>query len=418
MRGEHEVVITGLGVLSPIGLSLPELLASLLENRSGIAQWTSPLLARSLPAGLIPRDFTSEFTRTELPYLDRCSQLALLAARQAIDDAGIESFRHFGPRAGLYFGSVGGGVMTEHEWVRRFYVERAQTARPTTIMASMLNAAPAQISIRHQVLGPVMTHSSACTSSGAAIGDAMRAIRDGYLDIALAGGAEASLTPTFVGLWGGLRALAEPHPEDVARSCRPFSRDRSGLVLSEGAALLVLERRDLAEARGARVYGTLRGYGVASDGHHIGSPSRSGQVAALRAALDDARIGANEIAYVNAHATATAGGDPIEASALEEVLGAAPVSSTKAIHGHLLGAASALELMITTMAVHWRFLPATAFLEDADPACPLNHVGIRPRLDVEVPHALSLSAGFGGTNVALIVSATSAQLTARGPGGP
>lgn len=184
MRGEHEVVITGLGVLSPIGLSLPELLTSLLENRSGIAQWTSPLLARALPAGLIPRDFTSEFTRTELPYLDRCSQLALLAARQAIDDAGIESFRQFGPRAGLYFGSVGGGVMTEHEWVRRFYVERAQTARPTTIMASMLNAAPAQISIRHQVLGPVMTHSSACTSSGAAIGDAMRAIRDGYLDIA------------------------------------------------------------------------------------------------------------------------------------------------------------------------------------------------------------------------------------------
>jgi 3-oxoacyl-[acyl-carrier-protein] synthase II len=404
MAGRHDVVITGMGVVTPIGLSVGELLASLHGNRSGIGLWQSPLLGRDLPAGLIAHDFAGEFTRLELPYLDRCTQIALLAARQATTDAGLEQFADAGARAGLFYGSVCGGVTTEHDWVRQFSTEGKQVAKPYTLMASMLNAAPAQISIRHQILGPVMTHSSACTSSGSAIGDAARAIRHGYLDVALAGGAEASLTPTFMALWGGLRALAEPDAADVGTSCRPFSSKRNGLVLSEGAVFLLLESREHAERRGAGCYATLSGYGVASDGHHIGSPKLEGQVAALRCALADAGLGPEQIGYVNAHATGTVGGDPIEASAIREVLGDAPVSSTKAIHGHLLGAASALELAISILAIDQSFLPATAHLAEIDPGCALNHVANTPVFGHPIDHALSFSAGFGGTNAALIVS--------------
>lgn len=400
----RDVVVTGLGVVSPIGLDVSELLASLRQNRSGIRLWESPELAKGLPAGVIERDFSGEFTKLELPYLDRCSQIAILAARQAARDGGVEQFADYGQRAGLFFGSVGGGVRTEHDWVRQFYVEQKRMSKPYTIMACMLNAASAHISIRHQILGPVMTHSSACTSSGTAIGDAYRAIRDGHLDIALAGGAEAALLPTFVALWGGLRALAEADPVDASRSCKPFARARSGLVLSEGAAYLLLESRENAVRRGASGYCAVTGYGIASDGYHIGSPKADGQIAALRAALRDAALAPTDIGYVNAHATATPGGDPIEAGALREVLGDAPVSSTKAIHGHLLGAASVLELAVAILAVRTSFLPATAHLDEVDPTCALNHVINTPVLDHPVEHALSLSAGFGGTNTALIVS--------------
>jgi 3-oxoacyl-(acyl-carrier-protein) synthase len=405
MGNDHDVVITGLGVISPIGLNVPELLSSLRTNRSGIALWESPLMANKLPAGLVDVDFTGHFTKLELPYLDRCSQMAVLAARQAATDAGLEQFAGYGQRAGLYFGTVGGGVKVEHDWVRQFYVEHKQLAKPYSIMACMLNAAAAQISIRHQILGPVMTHSSACTSSGAAIGDAYRAIRHGYLDVAVVGGAEAALIPTFMGLWGGLRALADPDPSDVSQSCRPFSRNRKGLVLAEGAVFMVIESRENARRRGATCYCALSGYGIASDGYHIGSPKAEGQVAALKAALADAELQPAQIGYLNAHATATQGGDPIEAMAINEVFDGVPVSSTKGIHGHLLGAASAIELAAAVLAIHQSFLPATAHLDEIDPACALNHVANTPVFDHAISHALSLSAGFGGTNVALIVSA-------------
>lgn len=404
MASVHGVVVTGLGVISPIGNNVSELLNSLRCNTSGIALWESPLLTKKLPAGIVGRDFTSEFTKLEQPYLDRCSHLAILAARQAVVDAGFDQFSDYRQRAGLFYGSVGGGVKTEHDWVNQFYTEHRQLSKPYTIMACMLNAAPAQISIRQQILGPVMTHSSACTSSGAAIGDAYRAIRHGYLDVAVVGGAESALTPTFMALWGGLRALADVDPEDVAKSCRPFSKNRTGLVLGEGAVFMVLESRKNAVRRGASTYCALSGYGIASDGYHIGSPKSEGQVATLHAALSDADLRAEQIDYVNAHATATAGGDPVEATALREVFKGVPVSSTKAIHGHLLGAASAMELAATVLAINQSFLPATAYLDEIDPTCDLNHVANTPIFNRDIDHALSLSAGFGGTNVALIVS--------------
>lgn len=417
----REVVITGIGVLSPVGSSAAELHASLLRNRSGIRLWEWPGFSKKLPAGVIERDFTDQFTKLELPYLDRCSQIAMLAAQQAMGDGAIEQFADYRQRAGLFYGSVGGGVRTEHDWVRQFHVDRTEVSKPYTIMASMLNAAPALISIKHKILGPVITNSSACSSSGAAIGEGCRAIRDGYLDVALAGGAEAALLPTFMALWGGLRALAEPDPEDVGRSCKPFSIRRTGLVISEGAVFVLLESREHAERRGAAVYCSLSGYGIASDGHHIGSPQAAGQAAALRAALADARLDPAQIDYYNAHATATRGGDPIEVAAVREVFGEhvdrLPVSSTKAIHGHLLGGASAIELAVAALAVCGDFLPATANLDEIDPECALNHVANVPVRLHPVEHALSLSAGFGGTNVALAVSKAHDQNTKFLPAG-
>ncbi|MBS0571242.1 MAG: beta-ketoacyl-[acyl-carrier-protein] synthase family protein [Proteobacteria bacterium] len=414
MAAPREVVITGIGVVSPIGIGVPQLLAHLRENRSGIRLWEAPEFGMRLPAGRIEQDFSGEFTKLELPYLDRCSQIAVLAAKQASDDAGIPNYQAYGLRAGMYFGSVGGGVRVEHNWVEEFHVAGKRAAKPFTIMACMLNSAASQISIRQQILGPVMTHSSACSSSGAAIGDAYRAIRDGYLDVAVAGGAEACLIPTFTALWTSLRALAEPHLLDVGRSCCPFDKKRSGLVLAEGAVFFVLEASECAGDRSADIYARLSGYGIASDGYHIGSPKAEGQIATMRAALDDASLGPSDVGYVNAHATGTPGGDVVEARAIKAVFGSVPVSSTKGIHGHLLGAASALELAIATLAVNRSFLPATAHLEEVDPACDLNHVARIPVQNYPIRHAMSLSAGFGGTNVALVVSEDSELPTKSG----
>lgn len=406
MSQKNVVVITGLGVISPIGLNVDELSQSLSTGKSGIKLCQVQPLRQSFPAGLIEESFDNQFTRLELPYLDRCQQMAILAARQAISDAGLDSFEQYGQRAGLFYGSVKGGITTEQAWYHQLFLEGKQAAKPYTVMAIMQNAGASQISIRHKILGPVMTHGSACSSSGAAIGEAFRAIRDGYLDVAIAGGADAPLTSSGLGAFHGIRALALPDPSDVARSCKPFSLDRTGLVMGEGAAFIVLESAAHAKKRGAACFSALSGYGVASDGYHIGTPKAEGQAAALHAALTDASLQPSDIGYFNAHGTATKGGDEVESKAICSVFGAnsVPVSSTKSIHGHLLGATSALELVITVVAMIDSFLPATAHLDAIDPKCELNHVANQPVLNRPFEHAISFSCGFGGTNVALAIS--------------
>ncbi len=412
----NQVAITGLGVLSPIGLDIASITDSLREGRSGIRLVHAPPIERGFPAGAIEASFEESFTKLERPFLDRCPQMAVLAARQAIEDAGLDaSFAGFGQRAGVYYGNVNGGPATGQVWVEQMFLQGKQAARPFTAMATMGNAGAAQIAIRHQVLGPVVSNATACGSSGVAIGDAARAIADGYLDVAIAGGAEAPLAAMVMGVFQGTRAMSAPDPEDVSRTCKPFDRHRSGLVLGEGAAFLVLEAASRAHARGARCYGYLSGYGVSSDAYHIGMPATPGQVRALRAALADAALEPGDIAYVNAHATATDGGDAIEAAALREVFGAGPgsaaVSSTKSVHGHLIGATSALELLLTVVAMNDSLLPASAHLDEVDPRCELNHVGNRPVPGRRIDHAVSFSCGFGGTNVALVVSRNPPQTT-------
>lgn len=401
-----EIAVTGIGVISPIGSSEASVSESLLASKSGIRAFESTELSRSFPIAAVDGLFTDFFTRVELPFIDRTTQMALLASRQAIENAGIANFSTFGERAGVFYGTVRGGGATEWEGIRQFYLEGRKTAKPYVIMGCMANAPAAQISIRHQVFGPTATHSSACSSSGAAIADACRHIRSGELDIAIAGGAESALMPVFLAGWDGLRALAEVDPEP-SRSCRPFSRKRTGLVLGEGSVFYVLESREHAEQRGAPIHAFLTGWGIASDGYHIGSPHQRGQIAAMRAALRTAGIAPSQLDYVNAHATATRGGDPIEVAALREVLGDAvgsvPVSSTKGLHAHMLGAASAMEMLVCILAMRHSFIPPTAHLDDLDPECG----GIRHVTEVlrnqRVRHAMTLSAGFGGTNVALVI---------------
>ncbi|HET7656397.1 MAG TPA: beta-ketoacyl-[acyl-carrier-protein] synthase family protein [Luteimonas sp.] len=405
-----QVAITGMGVISPIGLDVPAVAASLRDARSGIREVTVPPIERSFAAGAIDASFEDRFTKLELPFLDRCAQMAVLAARQAVDDANLApTLEAFGGRAGVYYGNVNGGTGAEQGWFEQMLVAGKQAARPYTIMAIMGNSGAAQVALRHKVLGPVITNGTACGSSGVAIGDAARAIADGYLDLAVAGGAEATITASVMGVFQGTRAMSAPDPVDASRTCKPFSRNRSGLVLGEGSAFLVLESLEHARARGARCHALLSGYGVSNDAHHIGMPAAEGQVRALHAALGDAGLEPGRIDYVNAHATATDGGDVIEAASLREVFGADPgasaaISSTKSVHGHLLGATSALELVVTILAIQESLLPASAHLDEVDPRCELNHVGPRPIAGRRIAHALSFSCGFGGTNVALVVS--------------
>ena len=405
----EQVAITGMGVLSPIGLGVPEVADALREARSGLRLLKAPPIERDFVAGVIEASFEDAFTKLELPFLDRTQQMALLAARQAIDDAGLDpSFAAYGQRGGVYYGNVNGGAATGQGWMEQLLLANRQASRPFTAMAIMGNAGAAQIALRHQVLGPVISNATACGSSGVAIGEAARAIADGHLDIAIAGGAEAPLVAMIMGVFQGTRAMSAPDPDDPSRSCKPFSRQRSGLVMGEGAAFVVLESLERARSRGARLHGVVSGYGVSNDAHHIGMPATEGQVRSLRAALDDAGLQSSDIGYVNAHATATDGGDVIEAAALREVFGAGPtdppVSSTKSVHGHLLGATSALELVVTLVAMRESLLPASAHIGDPDPRCELNHVGPRPLAGRSIGHALSFSCGFGGTNVALVVS--------------
>ncbi|MGH8601860.1 MAG: beta-ketoacyl-[acyl-carrier-protein] synthase family protein [Gammaproteobacteria bacterium] len=404
---KRRVAITGLGVLSPLGLSVAEVTDSLRTERSGIRLIEVPKLPGGYPAGVVNGSFSDQFTRMELPFLDRCHEMAIVAARQAIHDAGWETFESLGHRAGVYYGNVNGGAVSVQNWCEDLLVHGKHKSRPFTAMSIMANGGGAQISIRHKIHGPVLTHSSACASSGVAIGEAMRAIADGYLDVAVVGGAEAPLTAALIGVFDGTRALSKPDMEDPSRTCKPFSRERSGLVLGEGAAFLVLEAAEVAERRGSKVYGYVRGYGVSCDAHHIGMPESQGQIQCLNMALNSAGIDASDVQYVNAHATATDGGDVIEAAAIRTVFGdssdSAAVSSTKSVHGHLLGAASALECLITVIAMNESLMPASGNLGTVDERCSLNHVGERPREDCTIDMAVSFSCGFGGTNAALVL---------------
>lgn len=405
---KRAVAITGLGVLSPIGQSVAEVAESLRSGRSGIGSVVLDPLVKAIPAGAIAGNFEDAFTRLERPFMDRVQHFAVLAARQAIADAGIEDFAAYGLRAGVYYGNVNGGAASVQSWAQTLLAEGKQASRPFTAMAIMANGGAAQISIRNKILGPVLTHGSACGASGVAIGEAARAIADGYLDIAVAGGSEAPLSAMVSGVFSGTRAMSQPDADDPSRSCKPFGKSRSGLVLGEGGAFVILESEAHAKARNATVYGYLRGYGASSDASHIGMPAAEGQIRALQAALEHAGLQPSDIQYINAHATATDGGDVIESESIRTVFGDGPddarVSSTKAVHGHLLGAASALELVVTVLAMQASVLPASMHMDEADPRCSLNHVGPLPKTGIHVENALSFSCGFGGTNAALIVS--------------
>ncbi len=399
----HRVAVTGLGVISPVGASPMDFYESLGCGRSGI---------RTLPgtdnvaAGVVGFEADDHFSKLELAALDRFSQFALVAAGQAVTDAGLERENLTTPRVGVYFGSGIGGSTAIEAGYAGFFKNDLRRGPPSSVVATMSNAAASPISIKFGVRGPFVNYSVACASSAIAIGEAFRSVRDGYLDIAIAGGSESLLNPGSIAAWSAMKVLAKRDATHPEASCKPFSKDRSGLVLGEGAGVIVIERLEHAVARGRHIHAELSGYGIASDARNIAKPSRSGQVAALQDALQDSGLSPGDIDYLNAHGTATLIGDVVETEAIKEVFGpyaySLPVSSTKALHGHLMGAAGAVELIASLMSIAKRTILPTCHYSAKDPECDLDYVPNAARRDANIDAVMSSSFAFGGSNAVLI----------------
>jgi 3-oxoacyl-[acyl-carrier-protein] synthase II len=405
----RRVAVTGAGVISPLGNTLPQFHASLAAGRSGNRRLPPELSERSgvQVAATIDWNPAGLFKEAEAANLDRVAQFALAAAGQAIGESGLLADPGVNrERVGVSWGTGMGGAHTTEASYKQVYGAGEWRVRPLTVVMGMANAAGSNIAVRHGLRGPFGNYSTACSSSAMALGEAMRAIAYGRADAMIAGGAEALLVPGVLVAWQALRTLAGADAADPAASCKPFDKRRTGLVLGEGAAAFVLEEESRARARGARIYALLTGYGNSCDAVHMSRPDRDGQVRAMKEALAESGVSPQDIGYINAHGTATSVGDVVEAEAINAVFGAAareiPVSSTKSMHGHLLGGSGALEFGAALMPFEHGMLPPTAFLEQPDPACAVRHVP-RAAERVEKPRAvMSNSFAFGGSNVVLI----------------
>ena len=391
-----------MGVVSAIGSSIPVFFGNLVAGRSGVRRvpWRLDDVAACV-------DFEAEsyFSRLQLVALDRFAQFAIVAAEQAVKEAALANGELAAPRAGVYFGTGIGGASAMEAAYRGFLDPKGRVS-PMTIPLTMSNAAAAHISMRYRIKGPSLTYSIACASAAVAIGEAFRAIRDGYLDVAIAGGAEAMLTPGNLAGWRAMQVLATTDAAHPEHSCRPFSANRTGLVLGEGAGVLVLESVAHAKQRGRAPLAEIAGYGVACDAANLVKPDEAGQAAAMRSALADARMDSSDLGYLNAHGTGTPTGDIVETQAIRKAFGAASdriaVSSTKALHGHLLGASGAVEFIAAVMALRTGTIPPTCHLAVPDPRCDLDFVPNVARHGVRLEAVMSNSFAFGGTNAVLI----------------
>jgi nodulation protein E len=400
----QRVAVTGLGVISALGSGRAKFWEALEAGRSAIRPMTLvPDGSVKFPnAAEVPEYRSSDyFDDKEADQLDRFAQFAMIAAREAVRDSGIEFTAELGERTAIVTGSSAGGKKTEDEGFRNLYALNATRFPPLSIPKAMANAGASAISREFQITGPAYTVSTACSSATHAIGQALGMVRSGAVELAIAGGSEAPFTLGMLKAWEALRVVS---PD----TCRPFSRDRHGLILGEGAAMLVLEPLERARARGAHVWGEIAGFGMSSDAHHITQPQTAGAARAMRAALADAAIAPEAIGYINAHGTGTPLNDATEVEAIRAVFGdhAAKllVSSTKSMHGHALGAAGALEAAATLFALHERVIPPSANFTEFDPACDLDVVPNKSR-PVEIEWALSNSFAFGGLNAVLTLRA-------------
>lgn len=410
----NRVVVTGIGVVSPLGNSGAELLDNASAGRSGIRRLDAPFATRLVApiAATVRFDGDDHFEPPKLRMLDRVSQFALVAAQQAVADAHCE-FTGFTDterqRAGVFVGTGMGGSQTSDDGYHTLYAEQSDRIKPFSVLMAMNNAAASWIGMDHGLTGPNLTYSTACSSSAVAVGEAWLRIRVGDIDVAIAGGAEAPLSFGTLKAWEALRTLAMIDPEDASTSCKPFSKNRSGMVLGEGAAMVVLEERDRAVARGADIYAELIGYGLVTDATHITRPSVAGQAAAMRAALRSSGLASSAVDNINAHGTGTLANDAVENAAIKEVFGEhagrIAISATKAMHGHLLGAAGALEFALALLSMRARVFLPTMHLREADPQCDLDYVANEARHGVDVDTIMSNSFAFGGTNAVLIARA-------------
>ena len=408
----RRVVITGLGVVTATGCTIADFFAQLLEGRAGTRriQNLEPALAEQLnckiAAEVLCFDPSQHFDAKELDQLDRFSQFAVVAAKQALEDAGRGEFSEEEQnRLGVCVGTAYGGIETLDSSYFSLYRKNASRLSPLVLPRLMYNAAACQVSMRFRARGPTLAPSTACSSGAHAIGEAMRFIQHGQADWMLAGGSDAPITYGVIRAWEAMRVLA-PENGDAARACRPFSADRRGIVIGEGAAILLLEEYEAARKRGARIYAELAGYGANSDASHITQPSVEGPARAMQLALDDAGLNPEEVDYINAHGTATRVNDVVETRAIKQVFGARagkiPVSSTKSMHGHVMGASGAIELVATVEALRRGVLPPTANYSKPDPDCDLDYVPNQAR-EQKVRAALSNSFAFGGLNAVLVV---------------
>ncbi len=405
------VAVTGMGIVAPCGNDPDEFFASLVAGRSGIgvlphssARWSTRIAAAA------SFDASAHFPAPRLRMLDRVSQLALVATKQALQSAALELSDEERATTGVFLGTGMGGAGTTDDGYNTLYRESSDRIKPYTVLMAMNNAAASWIGIDHGLSGPNLTFSTACSSSAVAIGEAWLRIRSGAAPVMLAGGAEAPLTLGTLKAWEALRTLATEDPVDPSASCKPFAKDRSGLVLGEGAAVLVLEEWERAARRGATVYGEIAGYGLSTDAAHITRPTVDGQARAMQLALDSAAVPVEAVAYINAHGTATLQNDAVETAAIRRVFGPRAdrlaVSSSKSMHGHLLGAAGAVELVATLFAVRTGTIPPTLNLRVPDPECDLDYVPNVARRDQDIEVAMTSSFAFGGTNAVLVCRRT------------
>ncbi len=378
------------------------MLAPLRGGRSAIGPLTiAPTDKLAVAVGAQVPEFNpaAHFESRKLAMLDRCAQFALVAAREAMAGTGLDFRGELGSRTAAVIGSGVGGMSTLDDSFRRLYAEGAKRFHPLTIPRLMMSAAPSHVAMEHGIRGPVFAVSSACASANHAMGLAFQMVRAGTVEVAVAGGAEAALTQGALMAWDAMRIMA---PD----TCRPFSLERKGLVLGEGAAMVVLENMSRAKARGATIIGEIIGFGMSSDASDIVLPSLEGAASAMRACLADAGLAPEQVDYINAHGTGTTVNDITETHAIREVFGShaerLAVSSTKSLHGHALGAAGAIEMAATLIAMRHGFIPPTANFEAADPQCDLDYVPNEAR-EAKMEVALSNSFAFGGLNAVLAI---------------
>lgn len=406
---KRRVVVTGMGILSPIGVGLNDNWQNILAAKSGIDQ-----ISRFDPTGISTTiagevkdfDVTQFMTLKESRKMDRFIQFGMAAAIEAIGDSGLEVNESNAERIGVHIGAGIGGVATIEQTAELFRVKGARRVSPFYIPMSIINMISGNVSIRYGMKGPNLAMVTACSTATHGIGDAARLIEYGDADVMVAGGAEGAITPVSVAGFASARALSSRN-DDPQGASRPWDRDRDGFVMGEGAGVVVLEELEFAKKRGARIYAELTGFGLSGDAHHMTSPPADGEGAArcMNNALRNAGMNPQDIDYVNAHGTSTPLGDKAETVAVKTTFAdhakKLAVSSTKSMTGHLLGAAGGIEAVYSVMAIHHQIAPPTINLENPDPECDLDYVPDTAR-EMSIDGVLSNSFGFGGTNGTLV----------------
>jgi 3-oxoacyl-[acyl-carrier-protein] synthase II len=406
----RRVVITGIGLVSSLGIGTSANWAALMSGTSGIARITkfdTEGFAAQIAAEVKGFDPLQFVDKKDVKKMDVFIQYAIAAAHFAVEDAKLEITPENAPQTGVFIASGIGGFTTIEREHRNLLEGGPRKISPFFIPSAIINLAAGQVSIRFGAKGPNSATCTACSASAHALGDAFEIIRRGDADAMIAGGSEAAITPMGVGGFAALRALSTRN-DDPSRACRPFDKDRDGFIIGEGAGILVLEELEQATRRGARIYAEMVGYGMSADAYHITAPSEDGEgaVRVMTQAVRKAGIRPDQVDYINAHGTSTPHNDRLETLAIKRCFGdhahKVAISSTKSMTGHLLGAAGGLEAGIVALSVFHQAVPPTVNLDNPDPDCDLDYVPHTKR-DLTINYALSNSFGFGGTNAALVL---------------